>query len=59
VRIVDTMDKTHSTTTQSVTSPDYQFAVPLAGLSPGEYLLAIDALRGTNTAQRSVRFQIE
>jgi VWFA-related protein len=59
VRIVDTMDTTLSTSTQTVTSADYQFQVPLAGLAPGEYLLAIDAVRGTTTQQRSVRFKVE
>jgi VWFA-related protein len=58
-RIVDTADKTHSTSTEALDHADYQFKVPVTGLSPGEYLLAIDAALGTATATRAVRFRIE
>jgi VWFA-related protein len=37
---------------------DYRIALPLARLTPGEYLLTIDAARGKSTARRAVRFSM-
>ena len=37
---------------------DVNLTLPLAGLDPGEYLLAIDAATSTHTASRNVRFTV-
>jgi len=37
---------------------DYEFAVPLANLTPGQYLLAVSATAGTRKSARDVRFRL-
>jgi hypothetical protein len=40
-------------------SADYQAALPLAHLSPGQYLLEVDAQSGARRVKRSARFSVE
>jgi VWFA-related protein len=37
---------------------DYQFDLPLSTLTPGEYLLTIDAVAGDHASRREVRFSV-
>jgi len=39
-------------------SADYRIRLPIDRLTAGEYLLTVDAGRGTHTAQRSIRFRV-
>jgi hypothetical protein len=40
-------------------SMPYRFAVPVAGLKPGAYLLTFDASVGTVAAKRDIRFHVK
>ena len=39
-------------------SADYELSLPLAQLSPGEYLLEVDAQSGTRHVTRTARFSV-
>jgi hypothetical protein len=66
-RIVDGANRSvHATTTQRFQdlngknrSADHLFALPLATLDPGQYLLTIEATRGPRqTARRDIMFAV-
>ena len=65
-RILDTADSSAFTATEVVAadrfpadrSADYSFAIPLARLMPGPYLLTLEAVAGKHTARRDVRFTV-
>ena len=44
---------------QSGRSADCQFALPLARLAEGEYLLTVEASAAKTSARREVRFRVE
>jgi hypothetical protein len=65
-RIVDTSDRCVATDVVSLAadrfsvdrSADYQIALPIDRLQPGEYLLMIDAAQGRHKAGRVLRFRV-
>jgi hypothetical protein len=44
---------------RSSRASDYQLELPLDGLAPGKYLLALDAAAGQRRLSRSVRFEVQ
>lgn len=65
-RILDAADSSVFTRTEVVAadrfpadrSADYSFAMPLARLTPGAYLLTFEAVAGKHIARRDVRFTV-